>query len=142
MPSPLQKILVITVCPREPGVVTLALERGDRPRRLDAPAVAAGLEALIRARGLTGRVLVQRACAGGCSLPGPNVSVTLFPQPRAGERPDHVAVGWRSYVGTLDTLDCLAAIVDDNVRDDASTEGIRPDAARAGGRRGARSRRR
>jgi hypothetical protein len=132
----------ITVCPREPGVVSLALERGDRARRLDAAGVAAGLESLIRARGLTGRVVLQRACAGGCSLPGPNVSVTLFPEPWPGERADHVAVGWRSYVGTLQTLPCLATVIDDNVSPPGGTESVRPAASRARDRQRDRSRRR
>lgn len=125
--------IVITVCPREPGVVALPIEGGERARRLDAAAVATGLEALVAARGLGDRVTVRRACAGGCSLPGPNVSVTFYPEPRPGEKPDHVAVRWRSYVGALDTLACLAAVVDDNVSDAR---------ARRRGRRAVPSRRR
>src|SRR5262245_50440888 len=107
--------LVITVCPREPGGVVLPLERGERPRRLDAISLAAALEALVEARGLGGRVRVYRACAGGCGLAGPNVSVSVLPEPRPGEPPDHVAVRWRSYVGCLDTVQCLADVVDDNL---------------------------
>ena len=107
--------LVITVCPREQGGVRLPVEHGDRPRRLDAEGLAAQLEALITTRGLAGRVSVRRACAGGCSLSGPNVSLALYPDPRPGEKPDHVAIGWRTYVGVLDAVDCVAAILDDNV---------------------------
>jgi len=108
--------LIITVCPREPGVALLALARGDRRRRLDAAGVAGALERLVEERGLGNRVVIRRACAGGCSLPGPNVSVALLPELRPDEPADNVAVGWRSYVGVLDTLDCLAAVVDDNLR--------------------------
>ena len=133
--------LMVTVCLREPGAVNLPVERGAPRRRLNAVGMAMAIESLIRSRGLDGRVVVHRACAGGCGLPGPNVSVTRFPDPRPGERADHVAVGWRSYVGTLDTLDCLATIIDDNL-EVAGPESLRPDAARAGRRRGARSRRR
>jgi hypothetical protein len=107
--------LVISVCPREAGVVALPIRRGERRRRLNAEAVAAGLEALARERGLTEAVRVRAACAGGCSLPGPNVSLTAHPPLRPGERPDHVAVAWRSYVASLARLDCLARILDDNL---------------------------
>ena len=134
--------IVITVCPREPGVVSLPFERGDRPRRLDAAGVATGLESLIRSRGLGARVIVQRACAGGCSLAGPNVSVTRFPDSRPGERTDHVAVGWRSYVGTLDTLDSLAVVIDDNLEPPDEPDAPGPAAPRPTRRRRARSRRR
>ena len=41
--------LVITVCPREPGVVVLPVERGGRARRLDAAAIARELRELIDA---------------------------------------------------------------------------------------------
>ena len=34
---------------------------------------------------------------------------------RAGEREDHVAVGWKTYVYSLGSLDCLAAVLDDNL---------------------------
>jgi hypothetical protein len=47
---------------------------------------------------------------------GPNVTVTKYPAPRAGERPDHVAVGWKTYVASLGSLDCLAQVIDDNIR--------------------------
>lgn len=106
---------VVTVCPREPGVVALPLERGGVVRPLDADAVLAGLEAVIAARALGDRVTLRRACAGGCLLRGPNVSVVSYPLVPPGERPDHVAVAWRSYVGSLDTLRCLADVLDDNV---------------------------
>ena len=125
--------LIVTVCPREPGVVMLAPERGDRRRRLDAVGIASALETLVQERGQANRVVIRRACAGGCSLPGPNVSVALLPDRRPGEPPDNVAVRWRSYVGVLDSLECLAAVVDDN---------LTPDGERASRRPAARSRRR
>jgi hypothetical protein len=109
--------LVITVCPREPGVIVLPVRCGERRRRLDATGVAAGLDALARERGVADAVRVRAACAGGCALPGPNVSVTVHPPVRPGERPDHVAIGWRSYVASLADLDCLARILEDNLED-------------------------
>jgi hypothetical protein len=109
--------LVITVCPREPGVVALPVERGARARRFDAVGLAAQLDALVATRGLGDLVSVRRACAGGCSLRGPNVSVALYPAPHPGEKVDQVAIGWRTYVGVLEAVDCVAAILDDNVSD-------------------------
>ncbi len=109
--------LVITVCPRERGVVSLAVERGARSERLDAVAIIARLQAIVARRGLADRVRIQQECAGGCSGAGPNVSVALFPMPRPGERPDHVATGWKSYVASLATLPCLAAVIDENLGD-------------------------
>ena len=107
--------IVITVCPRERGTVRLPVERGEVPRPLDAEAVAAALETRIAARGLDTRVTVRRACAGGCLLAGPNVSVVMYPLTPEGEKPDHVAVGWKSYVGSLETLAALADVVDENI---------------------------
>jgi hypothetical protein len=108
--------LLITVCPREPGVVVLPLTRGGRAVRLDAPAILRRLDALVAARGLQDMVRVQEGCAGGCMRPGPNVGVTIYPAPRPGARPDSVAIGWRTYVYSLGSLDCLATIIDDNLR--------------------------
>jgi hypothetical protein len=108
--------LVISVCPQEPGTVCLPIERGRRAQRLDAAAVARHLEALVARRGLADHVRVRDACAGGCGLRGPNVSVTVYPPLRPGERPDHVSVGWRTYVSSLDALDCLARVIDDSLR--------------------------
>jgi hypothetical protein len=108
--------LLICVCLRETGTVLLPVERGGRARRLDAAAITRHLEALIARRGLTDLVRVSDACAGGCSLRGPNVTVTIYPAARAGERADHVAVGWKTYVASLGTLDCLARVIDDNLR--------------------------
>lgn len=108
--------LVITVCPLEPGRVSLPVRPGDRPRRLDAAAIARHLEALAADRGLGDLVRVRQACAGGCAGRGPNVSVSIHPVPRPGERPDEVAIAWRSYVQSIDTLPCLAAVIDDNLR--------------------------
>jgi len=107
--------LVITVCAREPGQVTLPLERGDRPRRLDARGVRDALAALIARHGLDTHVELREGCAGGCGGAGPNVDVTIYPAVPPGERPDHVAVGWKSYVYTLASLDCLATIIDENL---------------------------
>lgn len=107
--------LVVTVCPRERGVVVLPVTRGGRPHRLDAPMILTHLRELVAERGLAERVRLREGCAGGCSGAGPNVSVEMFPLTRPGEREDHVAVGWKTYVYSLGTLDCLAAVIDDNL---------------------------
>jgi hypothetical protein len=120
--------LVVTVCPRERGVVVLPVERGGRPRRLDAPAILARLRALVDARGLGGRVQIREACAGGCTGPGPNVGVTIYPAAAPGGRADHVAIGWKTYVYSLATLDCLARVIEDSL--DAAGRPPAPGAAR------------
>ncbi len=107
--------LVITVCPREAGAVRLPLGRGQRRRRLDAAGIARALAGLIAARGLGDRVTLREGCVGGCLAAGPNVGVTIYPPGRPGERADHVAIGWRTYVYSLGTLECLARIIDDNL---------------------------
>ena len=43
------------------------------------------------------------------------MSVEIFPPVRAGERPDHVAIGWKTYVYSLPTLACLATILEENL---------------------------
>ena len=107
--------LVISVCQREPGTIVLPVERGGRARRLDAAAITRHLAALIARRGLTDTVRVSDACAGGCGLRGPNVTVTMYAPVRPGEKPDHVSIGWKTYVGSLDALDCLARVIEDNL---------------------------
>ena len=107
--------LVISVCQREPGTIVLPVERGGRARRLDAAAITRQLAALIARRGLTGTVRVSDACAGGCGLRGPNVTVTMYAPVRPGEKPDHVSIGWKTYVASLDALDYLARVIDDNI---------------------------
>jgi hypothetical protein len=107
--------LVITVCPREPGVVVLPITRGGRAVRLNAEAIRRHLGELVAERGLDERVRLREGCAGGCSGPGPNVSVEIFPLTRPGEREDHVAVDWKTYVYSLGTLDCLAAVIEDHL---------------------------
>ena len=107
--------LVVTVCPREPGVVTLPIARGGTAVKLNAAAIAGHLRRLVEERGLADRVRVREGCAGGCSGPGPNVSVEILPLTRPGEREDHVAIGWKTYVYSLGTLKCLAAVIDDNL---------------------------
>ena len=109
--------LVITICPREPGRIALAIERGGPIVRMGAAEMTGYLERLIGQRDLTDRVTLRQGCAGGCSGTGPNVSVTLHAMPRPGERPDHVAIGWRTYVASLATLPCLASVIDDNLDD-------------------------
>jgi hypothetical protein len=106
--------LVVSVCPREGGMVVMPVERGERARRLNATAILRELEALVARRGLAAHVTIRDACAGGCRLRGPNVTVTRYPPVRPGEREDHVAVGWKTYVTSLRTLDCLAAVIDEN----------------------------
>ena len=107
--------LVITVCPREPGVVALPIGRGGQAVRLGAAAILRHLRELVAERGLAERVRLREGCAGGCSGPGPNVSVEILPLTRPGEREDHVAVGWKTYVYSLASLDCLATVVDENL---------------------------
>ena len=107
--------VVITVCPRECGVAVLPVEPGGPVRRLDARAIMRVLQDLVKRRRLGGRVQIRDGCAGGCGGRGPNVGVTLYPIPRPGERQDAVAVGWRTYVGTLATLACLSRVIDDNL---------------------------
>jgi hypothetical protein len=115
MPPPQQR-LVITVCSRECGRVMLPVRRGERPRRLGAPGIARHLATLSAERGLTELVQVREGCAGGCWLPGPNVSVAIYPVTPPGERPDHVAIRWKSYVASLGELDALSAVIDDNLQ--------------------------
>lgn len=107
--------LVVTVCPREPGVVRLPVKPGAQARRLDASAILRHLARLVDERGLAAHVRLQEGCAGGCSGTGPNVSVTIYPASRPGHRPDHVAVGWKTYVYSLPTLPSLSTILDDNL---------------------------
>ena len=107
--------LVITVCPREPGRVVLPVERGARAARLGAADVVRELTALAARRGLADRVRIREGCAGGCGGAGPNVDVTIHRVPPDGERADHVAIGWRSYVYSLAALDCLAAVIEENL---------------------------
>src|SRR5207245_9810157 len=103
-----RRCLVITVCPNEPGVVVLPLERGGRARRLDAQAVAHHLAALATAPGVQDRVTLRSACAGGCTSDGPNVGVTIYREPQRGEGADHVALCWPTYVYSLPPTTCPA----------------------------------
>jgi len=107
--------LVVTVCPRERGVVVLPLESGTRAMRLDAAGVLAALRALVARRGLTERVDIREGCAGGCWGAGPNVDVRVYAAEAAGERVDHVALGWKTYVYSLPTLASLADVIDQNL---------------------------
>jgi hypothetical protein len=106
--------LVVTVCPRERGVVVLPLERGRRATRLDAGAVLAALRALVARRRLESRVEVRDGCAGGCFGAGPNVDVRVYAA-APGERPDHVALTWKTYVYSLPALASLADVIDENL---------------------------
>lgn len=114
-PAREERRLVVTVCPRERGVVVLPVERGGRAARMDTVAILGRLRALVAARRLEDRVSFREGCAGGCTQTGPNVSVEIFPPLRPGERPDHVATGWKTYVYSLPTLDCLATILEENL---------------------------
>jgi hypothetical protein len=107
--------LVITICPREGGTVALAVDRGARKRRLDAAGVAQSLRTLVARQRLEALVSVREGCAGGCSRAGPNVDVTIHAPPQPGATPDHVAIGWKTYVYALASLDCLATIIDENL---------------------------
>ncbi|MBI2219228.1 MAG: hypothetical protein HYU51_18260 [Candidatus Rokubacteria bacterium] len=131
-----ERRIVITVCPRERGVVTLPIERGGRRVRLDAAAIAHALATIAGRRGLRDRVRVESGCAGRCSGPGPNVSLAFHAVPGPGEPSDNVALGWRSYAASLGTLACLAQVIDDNVEDDRSGGdcGVREPVNESGGR--------
>jgi hypothetical protein len=107
--------LVVTVCPRERGVVVLPVEPRGRACRLDAPAIVRHLHALIGERNLADRVCVREACAGGCTGAGPNIGVAIYPMPAPGERVDQIAIGWKTYVYSLPTLDCLAQVIEENL---------------------------
>ena len=107
--------LVVTVCPREPGVVVLPVERGGRARRLDAAGVLEALQRIVKRRRLGARVEFRQSCAGGCGAEGPNVDVTIYPATAEGGRPDHVAIAWKTYVYSLPALDCLATVIDENL---------------------------
>ncbi len=107
--------IVITVCPRERGTVKLPLRRRGPRIRMDALAIARHLTSLVESGGIERLVTIRQACAGGCSGPGPNVSLTLHPLRAPGEPEDEVAVGWKSYVASLATLPCLADVIDDNL---------------------------
>jgi hypothetical protein len=95
--------------------VSLPVARGGPVRRLDAQGIVRALGGLVARRRLGDRVQIREGCAGGCFGRGPNVGVTIYPLPPPGERMDGVAVGWRTYVGTLASLDCLSRILDDNL---------------------------
>ena len=108
--------LTISICPRESGEVALPIERGGRVRRLDAVGVLDALRRLVAERQLEDRVTFREGCAGACGRPGPNVDVTIHLNPPPGEKPDHVALDWKTYVYSLASLDCLATIIDENLR--------------------------
>jgi len=110
-----ERRLVVTVCPREHGVVRLPLERGGRAVPLDAAGVTRALSALVARRGLGDRVRVREGCAGGCGAAGPNVDVRIYAAPRPGARPDAVAVGWKTYVYSLAMLPSLDAVIDESL---------------------------
>src|SRR5262249_19207691 len=113
--------LIITVCPRERGVVVLPIERGARATRLDAAGILAALQGLVVARGLAERVQVRDGCAGGCWSAGPNVDVRVYAASAAAERTDHVAIGWQTYGYSPPTLASLADVIDENLRGGRST---------------------
>lgn len=93
----------------------LPVERGGPRRRLDARAVLRELQALVARRNLEAVVRVREGCAGGCHGRGPNVSLTIHAMPAPGERPDNVAIGWRTYVGSVGDLAALRVILDENL---------------------------
>ena len=113
-PAPRRR-LIVTVCPKEPGTAMLCVERGGPRRRLDARAVFRELQALVARHHLESVVRVREGCAGGCHGRGPNVSLTVHPLTAPGEKPDGIAIGWRTYVGSLGDVSALRAIVDDNL---------------------------
>ena len=107
--------LVVTVCPRETGLVVLPVERGGRRRRLDAAGVVRSLRDLVVQAGYDALVSVREGCAGGCARMGPNVDVRIYPASPHGTKPDTVAIDWKTYVYSLASLDCLASVIEDNL---------------------------
>lgn len=99
-------------------MVVLPLRRGAPRRRLGARAIARHLADLAAERGVSNVVEIRNGCCGGCWLKGPNVSVAIYPATPPGERPDHVAIAWKTYVATLADLDCLATILEENLTDE------------------------
>ena len=95
--------------------MTLPIARGETAVKLNAATIVQHLRQLVAERGLAERVRLREGCAGGCSGPGPNVSVEILPLTGPGEREDHVAIGWKTYVYSIGTLDCLAAVIDENL---------------------------
>ena len=94
----------------------LAITPGGKKRRLDAAGLARSLRDLAATRQLDPLVTVREGCAGGCSRAGPNVGVTIHPVTPPDARPDHVAIGLKTYVYSLGSLDCVATIIDENLR--------------------------
>lgn len=112
----MKRLLEITVCLLELGSVALPVEPGGRPQRMDARAIRKHLERLIQRRGLAGTVVLREDCTGGCHRAGPNVNVDVFLKAPPGEEQDHVAVESKSCVYSLPSVDCLAQIIDENLR--------------------------
>jgi len=96
-------------------MIVLPVERGGRPRRLDASAVARSLRALVARRGYDALVSIREGCAGGCARMGPNVDVRIYPMSPPGAKPDTVAIDWKTYVYSLASLDCLVSVIEDNL---------------------------
>ena len=116
--------VVVTVCSRERGVVTLPVERGGRRRRLDAEGVQKALREIVAARGIDRYVSILEGCAGGCGRPGPNVDVRLHSTSSPGGTLDSVAIGWKTYVYSLASLPCVASIIEDNLYRRAEDDGL------------------
>jgi hypothetical protein len=95
--------------------VSLPVRAGEPARRLQAPDILRALMELVTERVLEDHVTVREGCAGGCGQLGPNVGVTIHPATRLGAKPDHVAIGWKTYAYSLASLECLAAIIDENL---------------------------
>jgi hypothetical protein len=104
-----ERRLVVTICPREPGVVRLPIERGARAVPLDAAGVARALLAAAERRGVAACVELRDGCAGGCGRDGPNVDVRVY------AASDEVAVGFKTYVYSLADLPSLATIIEENL---------------------------
>ena len=83
--------IVITVCPRERGVVVLPITRGGRAVRMNAEAILRHLADLVAERGLGERVRLRDGCAGGCSGAGPS-------QRLKSNSPGGVSVGLKSML--------------------------------------------
>jgi hypothetical protein len=110
-----ERLVEITVCPRESGTVRLPVGKGSRRVTMNARALARHLERLIEARDLDGRVWVREGCAGGCWLSGPNVTVECFAKALPGELQDHIAIERKTYTYSLASLDSLSRLIDENV---------------------------
>ena len=98
--------LVITVCPRELGVVTLPVARGGRAVKLSAAAILRHLAELVTERGSPSACGCARAAPAAARDPVPTYRSRSFRSRAPASAMDHVAVAWKTYVYSLASLEC------------------------------------